>query len=614
MWKLFIPSENYRELAQVVAFVTIGLVLYAFKQNMAAGVVLGVGSVVSVIPLIVDMVKEIKAGNFGVDILAVTAILASLALGEVLVAGVILLMLTGGEALESYAQEHAKKELGDLLSRAPKTAHLWRGQQTKDIPVDAVKVGDRLLVKPGETVPVDARVVEGTSSFDEAAITGESLPVGKTIGQDLVSGSINTTRAVTVEATRTSGDSQYQQIVKLVQSAASSRSPLIRLADQYSVPFTLLSLLIAGIAWAMSGQALRALEVLVVATPCPLLLATPVAIVSGMSRAARYGIIVKSGAALEKLAVIRTIAFDKTGTLTEGTPKVATVHAVKLTEDELVAIVAAVEHSSAHILARAMVVEAKDRRLKLPRATNMTEEPGSGVMGEVAGRSVVAGKASWLEHHGVSVPATDVGGQTVTLVSIDGHYAGVVTFADRVRPETVATLKQLTELGISKILMLTGDQAGVAKRIASEINLKDTYTDLRPVDKVDIIKRLDPSAHPVAMVGDGVNDAPTLVSADVGIALGARGSTAASESADVVIMPDDLGHVPMAIQVARRALRIAKESIWTGIALSVVLMLIATSGIIKPVYGALLQEVVDVVVILNALRARTGPLLMPSKH
>ncbi len=604
-------SENYRRLTGVALYALLALVLFVVGQGAAVQVVLLVGSLVAVSPLIVDMIKEVRGGNYGIDLLAVTAILASLALHEFLVATVILLMLTGGEALEAYAQEHAKKELSDLLDRAPKTAHRYDGDELHDVPVNQVRVGDRLLIKPGETVPVDAVVIDGASSFDEAAITGESLPVDKAVGQDVVSGSVNTTRPVTVTASHTSAESQYQQIVQLVRQAASSRSPLVRLADRYSVPFTIISLGLAGVAWALSGQALRALEVLVVATPCPLLLATPVAIVSGMSRAARHGIIVKSGAALEQLARLRAVAFDKTGTLTKGEPKVDRVKPVAGGDEaELLATLAALEQSSNHILAQAVVAAAQARGLKLPaKVEQLREEPGSGLVATVDGRVVVAGRPQWLQSHGVELPAGLPTDQTVAHVAIAGRYAGSVSFADQVRPETKATLRELADLGIRKTLMLTGDQAGVARRIAHQVGLTDVQAELRPAAKLAAIKALEAHHQPAAMVGDGVNDAPTLAAADVGIALGARGSTAASESADVVIMLDDLARVPLAIHIARRAILIANQSILVGIGLSIVLMLIAMTGVIPPVYGALLQEAVDVAVILNALRARSGRLV-----
>ncbi len=606
MLKLIL-SENYRMLSGVVAYVAVGLLLYALGQPVAASWVLRLGSIVATIPLVRDMFQELRQGNYGIDLLALTAIVASLLLGEYVVAGVILLMLTGGEALEAYAQEHAKKELGDLMTRAPKTAHRYEGEMVHDVPVDQVRPGDRLLVKPGETVPVDGVVAEGTSSFDESAITGESLPVDKAVGHDVVSGSVNTTRPVAIKASHTSHDSQYEQIVQLVSQAASSRSPLVRLADRYSVPFTVVSLGLASVAWLLSGQALRALEVLVVATPCPLLLATPVAIVSGMSRAARHGIIVKSGAALEQLAVLRTIAFDKTGTLTEGEPKVAEIMPAEGEhETEVLGILAAVEQSSNHILARALVTAASERRLKLPKVTHIEEEPGSGLKARLDGKTVLVGRAEWLADHGATLPTYAVEGQTVVLLAMDGRYIGAVSFADQVRPETADTLKRLATLGIHKTLMLTGDQPGVAQRIAQEIGLTNVRASLRPADKLAVLQTVEPADRPAAMVGDGVNDAPTLAAAEVGIALGARGSTAASESADIVIMPDDLTRVPLAIAIARRAIAIARQSIFVGIGLSIGLMLIAMTGVIKPVYGALLQEAVDVAVILNALRARHG--------
>ncbi len=606
---------RYKQLLGVTTAGLAGLALYAAGQPLAANVILGLASAAVTVPMAATMARNVIKGELGIDLLAVVAVSTALLLGEFVTAIVIAFMMSGGQALEDYAQAHAKKELSNLMDRAPKIAHVWGEGSTRDVPVAEVRVGDELLIKPGETVPVDAQILEGSSSFDESALTGESLPVDKTVGAALLSGSINSTGAVRALALRTSHNSQYEQIIELVKGATSSRSPLVRLADRYSVPFTIISFAIAGVAWWLSRDPVHALEVLVVATPCPLLIATPVAIVSGMSRAAKNGIIVKSGAALERLARVRSIAFDKTGTLTKGVPEIDTIsgHA-GAREAEVLALAAALEASSSHILAAAIVEAAQARGLKLPHVSAIHEQPGEGIKAKLGAQVVLVGRAKFLAEAGIAIPLELTKAQTATYVARGGHFLGVITFADVVRPETAATLAALARLGIRKTLMLTGDHAAVAQRIAAEIGLTDVRAGLLPAGKVAALRALDAAAHPVAMVGDGVNDAPILAASDVGIALGAKGSTAASESADVVIMEDDLARVPLAISISRRAIRIALQSILVGIGLSIVLMLIASTGVIKPVYGAILQEIVDVIVILNALRARSGGRVAPAVH
>lgn len=608
--------RRYKELVAVVLVLLMsGLLGLAGYSNIANDLLLFMG-VLGVIPIIIDMLKSIRAGEYGVDILAVVAIVSALALGEYLAAGIILLMLTGGEALEDYAQERAKKELNDLLKRAPKIAHLKTKTGEKDVPVGDIKVGDMIIVKPGEVVPVDGIIAHGTTTLDESALTGESLAVERGKGGVLLSGSINQLAAIEVKATATSGDSQYEKIIHLVEKAASSRSPLVRLADQYSLPFTLVSFGIAGLAWLVSADPLRFLQVLVVATPCPLLIATPVALVSGMSRAARHGIIVKNGAALEQLSRLQAIVFDKTGTLTVGEPQVESIHVhdqVEYTEKQVLQMAASVERGSAHTLAAAVVSEAKRRRYKISIAKEVEEKLAHGVTGMVDGRYVSVGKLSYLHYLGVLFPkhfsdyhqSIEAEGKTGVFVAIEGVYAGLITFADQIRPETVETLQEISKLGIEDMAMVTGDHYEVAQRIADELELSQVHANQLPAEKLKVVNRLRRAHKPLAFVGDGVNDAPVLAASDVGIAMGAKGSTAASESADVVIMLDDLKRVPMAIKISKRTLHVARESIWVGIGLSVILMLVASTGVISPLKGALLQEGVDILVILNALRARS---------
>ncbi|HSX52929.1 MAG TPA: heavy metal translocating P-type ATPase [Patescibacteria group bacterium] len=577
--------------------------LYGF--HTAAHIVLAVSMVGNVIPLIWDMIQDLRGGTYGVDILAASAIIGSLLLHEYWAGIVIVLMLTGGEALEDYAQRRAKKELTALLEYAPTKAHLLRGRKTVDVHVRELRTGDKIIIRPGEVVPVDAVVLEGSASFDEASLTGESLPVVKTVGEQILSGSINLDGVITVRSLHSAADSQFQQIIKLVRSAQSSKAPFVRLADRYSIPFTLIAFGIGIAAWAMSGESIRFLEVLVVATPCPLILAAPIAFISGMSQSAKRGIIVKTGGALEQLATAQTMAFDKTGTLTQGKPTVETVKVYNdFTVEQVLGLSAALEKNSNHVLANAIVEKASSMHSKIPKAKKVSELSGNGLSAHVQGKQVLVGRFGMLASNNISLPKNfnpDSVQQTAAFVAIDGVLAGVITFIDNLRPDTKHTLSQLRHLGIRNFLLVTGDNKATAQAIAKQLSIKDVRSEALPVDKLKAVESLD--QRPVAFVGDGVNDAPVLAAADVGIALGARGSTAASESADVVILQDNIAQVATSVSVAKRTFYIAKQSIWIGIVISVGLMFIFATGRFKPVYGAIIQEVVDVIVIFNALRA-----------
>jgi heavy metal translocating P-type ATPase len=550
------------------------------------------------------MIADLRAGSYGVDILAVTAIVSTVLVGEYWAALVVCLMLSGGEALEDYAAGRARRELSALLERAPQVGHrLLPDGTVADVPVTELVVGEEVLVKPHELVPVDGVLLSDDATFDESSLTGESLPIDRRRGDDLLSGSVNGGEAVRVRVSAAAADSQYQRIVELVREAQDSKAPFVRLADRVAVPFTGVAFLIAGLAWALSGEATRFAEVLVVATPCPLIIAAPVAFMAGMSRSARNGVIVKGGGTLEQLSRVRTVAFDKTGTLTYGTPRVARVDVADgLSSDELLSLAAAVEQYSSHPLAAAIVKAARDRRLPVPAASDVEEVTGHGVRAVVGGHAVVVGKATFVgaEVTGVrEVPLEP--GQTGVHVGVSGRYAGVVALADETRAETAQTLAGLHRAGVRTTMMLTGDAEPTARHIAAEIGIDDVRAGLLPEDKVGAVRAV--TARPVMMVGDGVNDAPVLAVADVGVAMGAKGSTAASESADVVVMLDDLYRTVRAVQIGRRTMRVAWQAIGIGVGLSVALMLVAAAGLLPAIVGAWLQEVVDLTCILWALLA-----------
>jgi heavy metal translocating P-type ATPase len=572
--------------------------------------VLGTVAIFETIPLLWSMVKDIRSGSYGIDILAATAIVASVLLKQDWAAIVVVLMLTGGESLEDYADHRAKRELSALLDRAPQKAHVIRNRKTLEVKVSEVKVGETIVIKPGELVPVDAIITEGMGSFDESSLTGESLPTEKGVKDQILSGSINVDGAITAKAQSTAEDSQYEQIIRLVRTASESKSPFVRLADRYSIPFTLMAYSIAGAVWVISGQPIRFLEVIVVATPCPLLLAAPIALISGMSRASKHGIIVKTGAALERLAEARTVAFDKTGTLTHGILEVAEVITFNdYSDSELLGLAAGLEQSSNHVVGHAIVRAAQSKKIKLTKAKQLQELAGRGLRANVKGTQVLVGRLSLLQEYDVELPPhfkANAQKVTATYVAADGKLVGIITFKDELRSNSKTTIEYLKRAGIKNILMITGDSEATAQSIAKELGINKVYGETLPADKLHIVEAI--KDRPVVFIGDGVNDSPVLTVSDVGIALGARGSTAASESADMVIMLDDIGRVANAVAIAKRTFKIARQSILAGIGLSIILMFIFATGKFSPLLGAILQEGVDVVVIFNALRARNGEL------
>ncbi len=608
MKKLITFFKEYKQFGLVIITIIVAGVLALTGQSTAAHIVLAVSAILNTIPLVWGMIQDLRSGTYGVDILAVTAILSSVLFKEYWAGIIIVFMLTGGESLEDYAERRAQAELTALLERAPQMAHVIRGRKELDIPVGEVVVGDKILIKPGEVVPVDAVVLEGISDFDESSLTGESLPVSKTIGQDLLSGSVSIDGSITAKALQTAENSQFSQIIKLVKAAQAGKSPFVRMADRYAVPFTLLAFTIAFGAWALSGDSLRFLQVLVVATPCPLILGAPIALISGMSRAAKHGIIIKNGSALEQLARVKTMGFDKTGTLTQGIPEVKDVAVYNsYKEDEVLKLAGTLEQVSNHVLASAIVNLAKTKKLSLAKPKHVKEIAGRGLSSVIAGKKVLVGRLSLLEEEDIKMPKGFNGQKintTAAYVAIDGKLAGVITFEDALRKDTASTLERLKRLGVQERLMVTGDNKTTAQAIAKKLGIETVVADALPADKLIAIDKAQ--YKPIGFVGDGVNDAPVLTAADVGIALGARGSTAASESADVVIMLDSLEQVAVGVDVAQRTIRIAKQSIMTGIALSTILMFIFATGKFMPIYGAAIQELVDVVVIVYALRAH-GP-------
>lgn len=565
--------------------------------------------------LTISIIRDLLHGEAGVDLIAVLAIMGALLLGEALAASVIGVMLASGEWLERYAAGRAHKELSALVSRAPRVVHRYQAGSIEDHDIAEVDVGDRLLVKPGEVVPVDGRVMGDPAVLDESALTGEARLATREAGDPVSSGTVNAGAPFDLVASATAERSTYAGIVRLVKEAQTSKAPFVRMADRYAILFVPLALILAGIAWLVSGDPVRALAVLVVATPCPLLLAAPIAIVAGISRSAKRGIIVKGGGALETLARARVVLFDKTGTLTAGRPRLAeVVTAPDWTPDAVLALAASLEQVSPHVLAASIVGGARERGVQLTLPDDATEVPGAGVSGTVGGVRVMAGTGEFAGS-GAPLPSwardvrrrVNLEGATSVYVAADGVLVGALVLDDPIRPETPRVIRSLRRVGVRRVVMVTGDHYGVADMVAAAIGVDGVLAERDPADKVDAVVGEKREADGVlVMVGDGINDAPALASADVGVAMGARGATASSEAADVVITVDRLDRLPEGIRIAGRARRIAVESVVIGMGLSFVAMLFAAAGFLPPVAGALVQEAIDVIVILNALRALTG--------
>lgn len=620
MSKLTRAIRSYPLVAATLVVGAIGLVMLLTPAAGIAPWVVGAYALGIAAWEAVGMVRQLLRGHAGLDILAVTAITAAVLVGEPWAALVVVLMLTGGAALEDYAEGRSKRELTALLARAPERAtRILPSGDTETVGVHEVAVGDELLVRSGELVPVDAVITDHAASFDESSLTGESLPVERAVGEKVLSGAVAGSTAVRMRAVALAKDSEYQQIVRLVEQAAGSKAGVVRLADRYAVPFTLLALVIAGIAWAISGDPVRFAEVLVVATPCPLLIAAPVAFLGGMSRSARFGLIVKGGGTLEQLSRVRAVAFDKTGTLTSGRPDLERIEpAPGFTADEVLQLAASAEVYSSHVLAEGVIAAAKQQGLTLLGVDRAEEIATQGVLAAVipaevpagsapaaVAREVRVGKPAWVAEDAPDlVRATLQAGELGIYVSAGGRFAGTIIMRDRLRPETADTVQELRDLGIERMIMITGDVEATARVVATRLGIEDVHAECKPGDKVRIIT--EEPVRPLIMVGDGLNDAPVLAASDVGFAMGARGSTAASESADVVNRFDTIEGVARAVRIGRDTVRIALQSIWLGIIISIGLMLVAAFGFLPALAGAWMQEVVDLVAILGALRA-VGP-------
>ncbi|MGM5486299.1 MAG: heavy metal translocating P-type ATPase [Pseudolactococcus raffinolactis] len=592
--------KNWQKLTLTFMIAIIAIILdFGFKQPTMTRVLVTIAGAILAISMFIEMIKTLRSGRYGVDLLAIIAIISTLVIGQYWASLIIIVMLVGGESLEDYAAHRASRELHKLLENSPTFAHKKVGDSYEDTPIDSIEIDDVFLVKASEVVPIDGVVLEGDSWFDESSLTGESEPVTKAIGDDVLSGSINGETAVLIQASKKASDSQYQKIVQLVKESEATPAQFVRLADRYAVPFTLVSLLIAGAAWLISGDMTRFAEVLVVASPCPLILAAPIAFVGGMSRSSRNGLLVKNGTTIEKLSLAKTVAFDKTGTLTTGILQVKSITPEKTehSEDDLLQIAAALEIGSNHILAKSLVKLATEKDLALLAVADLRESTGLGLSGVIDNKTYRIGRANFANAEDEKVNGTAV------FISEDDVFIGKILFEDKIRPESQHVIERLKAQDVQHILMLTGDNQKTAELVAGELGITEMHAGLMPSEKIGILKELPETHRPMVMVGDGVNDAPALALSDVGIALGASGSTVASESADVVVLRNDLNLVPESIKISRETMKVAKEAVLIGIFICIALMLIASTGILPAIIGALLQEVIDTVSILYALKA-----------
>jgi heavy metal translocating P-type ATPase len=558
--------------------------------------------------LVAEIVISLRRGDVGLDIVAALSMLAALLFAEYLAAVVVALMYAGGQYLEDFAERRASREMTALLARVPHTAVRQRNGQLEEVDLDVIEPGDRLVVRKGDVVPVDGVVIEGLAVLDQSALTGESIPVQQKVSDGVMSGATNVGEAFHLLTTRRAAESTYAGIVRLVEAAQRSRAPMSRLADRYAMVFLTATVALAGAAWLWSADPIRAVAVLVVATPCPLILAVPVAIVSGLSRAAKHGILVKGGKALEILARVRALVIDKTGTLTQGRAQiVATDVVADVSADEILRLAASLDQASKHIMAQTIVDEARSKGLQLTIPSNVVETPGEGIEGCVDDHHVIVGGLRFV---GGKIGATSLSrlhtqrppGSVAVAVGMDARLVGVLILVDRLRAGTEALLRDLKSLGLARIVLATGDRRDVAETVVRGLPIDAVRWELSP-DQKTLVVLSERKNGPVMMIGDGINDAPALAAADLGMAMGAKGAAASAEAADVVLLVDQLDRVLPAIKIARRSRFIALESVYAGLGLSVLGMIAAALGHITPVQGAIFQEVIDIAVILNALRA-----------
>lgn len=605
--------KHYPVPVLAVIGLVVGGVLQITHEEQAGKIAWFVTLVAGGTPVVWQTIREMFHKHFVADIVAMLAIIVSIILNDAFPGVIIVLMQSGGKALEDYAYRRASSSLDNLLSRAPRIAHRKTDNDIEEIHVSQINIGNVLIIRPGDLIPVDGEVISLQARIDEASLTGEPLPKTKTCGDQVFSGTINIGDAFDIKATRKSEESQYSKIVKLVKKAQEEKAPIQRLADRYAVWFTPITLAACTVGWLVTNNFETILSVLVVATPCSLIFATPVAIISGINRAAKSGIIVKTGATIEQVAKTQVAVFDKTGTITFGTPAVERIISFEgASNDDILLKAASLEQFSSHPVASMIVNKGKEKFDKLLVPENFREISGAGVEGKVGSDQVMIGAPSMFENVsedifnsvGLVTDRIKPEGRMVAFIAINGKLSGAIVFGDKIRPDVKAMIQKLQSMGIKKTVLLTGDIKNNAKNIAEQAGITDYQAELVPEEKVASVKKLRQEFENVIMVGDGINDAPALAASTVGIAMGAKGTAISAEAADVVFLEDNVSKVVNTIQIGKRTIAVAKQSISVGLGCSFFFMGIAILGHLPPAIGAILQEILDVGVILNALRAR----------
>ncbi len=609
-----LTERHFRRALIVIALsgLVLGLFVWTVGRSELANWIWAAGTAPVVIGLLISMIRDFLAGRMGVDAIAFVSMSAALTLGENLAGVVVAVMYAGGNVLEDFAVDRAERDLKSLIDRAPRVAHRRQGSSIADIPIEQAAVGDIILVPAGEVIPIDGIIISPGAMIDEAVLTGEPIPVTRRAGEAARSGTVNAGETFEIRATATAGESTYAGIVRLVNAAQTAKAPFIQLADRFALLLFPIALVVAGSAWLLSGDAIRGLAVLVAATPCPLILAAPVAFIAGVAQAARLGILIKGGRPFEALARTHTVMFDKTGTLTVGGARLVAVEtAPGETAEDVLRMAGSLEQASHHVVAAAIVEAALGKGLNLWVPSQVRETMGSGLEGTIDGKMVRVGSHQLIygsrrpEEWAVRALRRAAWRSALSVfVAVDGRTIGALLLGDELRRETPHAVQQLRAAGVSRIVMLTGDRADAAETIGAALDLDAVLADRVPSDKVDAVAT-EQRLNPTLMVGDGINDAPALAAASVGIAMGARGASASSEAADVVILVDRLDRVSDAVAIAKRTHGIAVQSIVAGMAMSGVAMFFAAIGWLPPIAGAITQEAIDVAVILNALRALT---------
>ena len=618
--RAFLRSFDFLLFAVTLAGLILGGVLYELGRVDVASYVFAAGTALVLVSLIVIIVQSLLRGAVGLDIVAAISMAGSLALGEWVAGNVVALMFAGGQVLEAYAQARARKDMTALISRAPRRARRYHGREIEDISVDLIRPGDLLLIRPGDVLPVDGQLSSDEALFDESVMTGEAAPVSHKKGDELLSGITNLGGAIDLVATTDVRASAFAAIIRMVEEAEAQKAPMARLADRHAISFLVFTVILATLAFLQTGDPVRALAVFVVATPCPLILAVPVAIVAGLSRAAKQGVLVKHGGALETLAAVKTILFDKTGTLTRGEPILSEVIvAPGLDYASVLSKAGALCQGSTHVVSAALVrAAAAEGTLAAPEM--IVESAGEGLSGQVEGLSVAVGTFPFVTRmssrdgwHPVARDLVAAETGLVAAIALDGKMSGLARFIDAVRPEAQMVLARLKRMNIQRSILLTGDRREVAETIAKDLEFDEVIAEATPSGKVEAVIH-EKKRGITAMVGDGVNDAPALAAADVGIAMGARGAGAPAEAADIILLVDRLDALPDAILIARRSFSIARQSVYAGLGLSALGMVFAALGSLQPIEGAVLQEFIDVAVIVNALRALRGKKSVTIQH